>query len=112
MTLSRAALDLLTRAASGTSTLIAVDDVPWLDRASGRVLAFIARRTAGARLGFLATMRTGEEGLFDQAGIGAYELRSSWLCWRAGGLGAGCAARDPGSAVLPPGCAAPVAAGS
>ena len=75
MTLSHAALDLLTRAASDTSTLIAVDDVPWLDRASGRVLAFIARRTAGTRLGFLATMRTGEEGLFDQAGIGAYELR-------------------------------------
>ena len=75
LTLAHAALELLTRAASDTPILIVVDDVPWLDKASGRVLAFIARRTAGTRLGFLATMRTGEEGLFDRAGIGAYELR-------------------------------------
>lgn len=75
MTLSHAALELLTRAASGAPILIAVDDVPWLDRASGRVLAFIARRAAGTRLGFLATMRTGDEGPFDRSGIGAYELR-------------------------------------
>src|SRR5208282_3398437 len=58
ITLSHAALELLVRAASSTPILIVVDDVPWLDRASGRVLAFIARRTAGTRLGFLATMRT------------------------------------------------------
>ena len=75
LTLAHAALELLTRAASDTPILIVVDDVPWLDKASGRMLAFIARRTAGTRLGFLATMRTGEEGLFDRAGIGAYELR-------------------------------------
>ena len=75
MTLSHAALELVARAASSTPILIAVDDVPWLDRASGRVLAFIARRTAGTRLGFLATMRTDEEGLFDRAGIEVYELR-------------------------------------
>jgi predicted ATPase len=75
MTLSHAALELLARAASSTPTLIVVDDVLWLDQASGRVLAFIARRTAGTRLGFLATMRTGEQGLFDRSGIGAYELR-------------------------------------
>jgi DNA-binding CsgD family transcriptional regulator len=74
MTLSHAALELLTRAASSTPILIVVDDVPWLDQASGRVLAFIARRTAGTRLGFLATMRTGDEGLFDQTGIGTLEL--------------------------------------
>lgn len=43
MTLAHAALELLTRAASGTPILIVVDDVPWLDQASGRVLAFIAQ---------------------------------------------------------------------
>lgn len=75
MTLSHAALALLTRAASSSPILIVVDDVPWLDQASGRVLAFIARRTAGTRLGFLATMRTGEEGPFDRSGIGEYEQR-------------------------------------
>ena len=61
MMLSHAALELLTRAAGSTPILIVVDDVPWLDKASGRVLAFIARRTAGTRLGFLATMRTADE---------------------------------------------------
>lgn len=75
VTLSQAALELLTRAASRTPILVVVDDVSWLDQASGRVLAFIARRTAGTRLGVLATMRTGEEGPFDRSGIGVYELR-------------------------------------
>lgn len=75
ITLSHAALELLILAASGTPILIVVDDVPWLDQASGRVLAFIARRTAGTRIGFLATMRTDEQGLFDRSAIGTYELR-------------------------------------
>jgi DNA-binding CsgD family transcriptional regulator/tetratricopeptide (TPR) repeat protein len=74
MTVALAALELLTRAAAGTPVLIVVDDVPWLDVASGRVLAFIARRASGTRLGFLATMRTGDEGPFDRSGIGSYEL--------------------------------------
>lgn len=74
LTLANAALELLTRAADDTPILIVVDDVPWLDQASGRVLAFIARRTTGTRLGFLATMRTDEEGLFDRSNIGTYEL--------------------------------------
>jgi len=75
MALSHAALELLKRAASSTPILIVVDDVPWLDQASGRVLAFIARRTAGTRLGFLATMRTGEAGPFDRSGIGVHQLQ-------------------------------------
>lgn len=75
MTLSHAALELLTQAASTTPILIVVDDVPWLDQASGRVLAFIARRAAGTRLGLLATTRTGEESPFDRSGIRTYELR-------------------------------------
>jgi len=75
MMLAHAALELLTRAASEQPILIVVDDVPWLDKASGMVLAFIARRTAGTHLGFLATMRTGEEGLFDRSSMGLYELR-------------------------------------
>jgi DNA-binding CsgD family transcriptional regulator len=75
VTLAHATLELLTQAASSTPILIVVDDVPWLDRASRRVLAFIGRRTAGTRIGFLATMRTGDEGPFDRSGIGSYELR-------------------------------------
>jgi predicted ATPase len=65
MTFSHSALELLTRATGRAPVLIVVDDVPWLDQATGRVLAFIARRAAGTRFGLLATMRTGEEGRFD-----------------------------------------------
>lgn len=51
MTLSHTALELLAQSGTATPTLIVVDDLPWLDQASGMVLAFIARRTAGTRSG-------------------------------------------------------------
>jgi DNA-binding CsgD family transcriptional regulator len=75
LALSHAALELLARSAATTPILIVVDDMPWLDQASDLVLAFIARRTAGTRLGFLATARTGEEGFLDQSGLAALELK-------------------------------------
>ncbi|HMD95506.1 MAG TPA: hypothetical protein VKG80_22970, partial [Trebonia sp.] len=74
MTLSNAALELLSRSATTIPIVIVVDDMPWLDQASGRVLAFIARRTSGTRLGFLTTVRTGEEGFLDRSGIATHEL--------------------------------------
>ncbi|MGI5229450.1 AAA family ATPase [Actinoallomurus sp. CA-142502] len=75
MAISHAALEMLTRAASTTPILIVVDDLPWLDQASGLVLGFLARRVAGTNIGFLATARTSEEGFFDRSGIRAHELR-------------------------------------
>jgi DNA-binding CsgD family transcriptional regulator len=75
MTISHAALELLTRAAGTTPILIVVDDLPWLDQASGLVLGFVARRAVGTNVGFLATARTGEDGFFDRSGIRAHELR-------------------------------------
>lgn len=75
LVLCHAALELLAQTAADTATLIVVDDLPWLDRASAMVLAFIARRTAGTRLGFLATARIGEEGFLDRSGIPEHELR-------------------------------------
>ncbi len=71
---SQAALELLTLAARDTPVFIVLDDVPWLDEASSRVLLFVARRTAGTRIGLLATMRSSEEGLFDHSGIRLYQL--------------------------------------
>lgn len=75
LTISHAALELLAQSAATTSILIVVDDLPWLDQASGTVLGFIARRTPGTRVGFLATARTGEEGFLLQSGIRTYELQ-------------------------------------
>jgi DNA-binding CsgD family transcriptional regulator len=74
LALSHAALELLTQAAASTPILIVVDDLPWLDQASGMVLMFIARRTAGTRLGLLAAARTGEESFLDRSGIATHEL--------------------------------------
>lgn len=59
---SVAVLALLTQAASRTPLLLVVDDLPWLDRASARVLAFVSRRLAATRMRLLAAMRTGEAG--------------------------------------------------
>ena len=74
LALSHAALELLAQSGATTPILVVVDDLPWLDQASAMVLAFIARRTASTRLGFLATARTGEEGFLDRSGIATHEL--------------------------------------
>jgi hypothetical protein len=48
--------------------VIAIDDVQWLDAASAAALRFAARRLRGERVGFLLTIRSGEDvGGFDQA---------------------------------------------
>jgi DNA-binding CsgD family transcriptional regulator len=81
LALSGAALELLAQSGTDSPILIVVDDLPWLDQASGVVLAFIARRTAGTRLGFLATARAGEEGFLDRSGIEALELKPLSDAW-------------------------------
>ena len=74
LTVSNAALALLSHAASSSPVLIVVDDLPWLDQISGMVLGFVARRLSGHRIGVLATARTGEEGFFDRSGLASYEV--------------------------------------
>ncbi|MET7398776.1 LuxR C-terminal-related transcriptional regulator [Dactylosporangium sp. NPDC005572] len=69
MMIAHATLELLTRA----PVLVVVDDLPWVDQASRMVLGFVARRTAGTAVGFLATARTGEGDGLD--GVPVHELR-------------------------------------
>jgi DNA-binding CsgD family transcriptional regulator len=71
---SNAALDLVVRAGSDRPVLVLVDDLPWIDRASSAVLAFIARRTNGTRVAFLAALRTGDETFFERAGLLEHRL--------------------------------------
>jgi DNA-binding CsgD family transcriptional regulator len=66
---STATLALLRKAAEHQSVLLVVDDLPWMDKASARVLAFVARRLARHRIGFLGAARTGEAGLFDDVDL-------------------------------------------
>jgi DNA-binding CsgD family transcriptional regulator len=75
LVVSSATLGLLRTVAADRSVLVAVDDVHWMDRASAAVLAFVARRLPGSRVGFLATSRTGMESFFEGAGLPEHELQ-------------------------------------
>jgi DNA-binding CsgD family transcriptional regulator len=61
-----ATLTLLRMAAAHQPLLLVVDDLPWLDKASARVLAFVARRLAETPIAFLGAARTSEAGIFDE----------------------------------------------
>ncbi len=71
---SAAVLGLLTRAAESRPVLVVVDDVPWLDRPSVRVLGFVARRLDRSRIGLLAAARTGSDCDLLQAGLPQLEV--------------------------------------
>ena len=71
---STAALTVLRQAAAARPVLMIIDDPPWLDRASAGVLAFVAGRLAGSRVGFLAAARPGQESFFERAGLPQHEL--------------------------------------
>jgi DNA-binding CsgD family transcriptional regulator len=75
LVVSNAALALLTRAATARTLLVVVDDLPWLDRASARVLGFVARRLTASRVGFLGAYRTDEASFFDRGGLSGHEVR-------------------------------------
>ena len=70
-----AVFDLLQHAAVRTPMLLIVDDAQWFDQASTEVLAFVARRFSGSRVGLLAAMREGSESLLDRVGLAALRLR-------------------------------------
>lgn len=75
LAVSTAALSLLERGRGDGSLLVVVDDLPWLDRMSAAVLAFVARRLSGSRIGFLGAFRTGESSFFDGGGLAAAEVQ-------------------------------------
>ncbi|WP_206665896.1 ATP-binding protein [Pedococcus bigeumensis] len=61
-----ATLALLRQAAANRPLLLVVDDLPWLDKASARVLAFVGRRVTGSPIAFVGAARTGEAGFFEE----------------------------------------------
>jgi DNA-binding NarL/FixJ family response regulator len=63
--LPRAFLSLLRGLTVESPVLIAVDDLQWLDPASARVVSFAARRLREAPVGFLVTLRDGENDPLD-----------------------------------------------
>lgn len=62
-------LTILRRAAAEQPLLLAIDDVPWLDDSSARVLEFVVRRLAAEPVALLAARRTSGESSEDLPGL-------------------------------------------
>jgi hypothetical protein len=60
-------LNALRSLAAREPLLVAVDDIQWLDRASGDALAFAARRLAGEAVAFLLSRRPGSSSALERA---------------------------------------------
>jgi DNA-binding CsgD family transcriptional regulator len=77
--ISAGLLGALRLAAGAGPLLVAVDDLPWLDRASAAALVFAARRLAGEDVRFLVARRSGRdselERVAEPAGVVRVELR-------------------------------------
>jgi len=69
-----ASLALLRQAASCSPLLIVIDDLHWLDRASGAAVGFVGRRLRGSRIGLLGAIRPGAGGFFERAGLPEYDV--------------------------------------
>lgn len=74
LVIPNAVLLLLRRAALSEPLLLVVDDIPWIDRVSASVLAFVARRLSGSRVGFLAASRSGEDGFFERGDLPEHQV--------------------------------------
>ena len=69
-----ATLAVFRQAASRGPLLIVIDDLHWLDRASGAAVGFVGRRLRGSRIGLLGAIRPGVGGFFERAGLPEYEV--------------------------------------
>ena len=69
-----ASLALFRQAASSIPLLIVVDDLHWLDRASGAVVGFVGRRLRGSRIGLLGAIRPGVGGFFERTGLPEFAI--------------------------------------
>jgi hypothetical protein len=69
-----ASLTVIRGAPDAPPTLLIVDDVQWLDRATVGALNFMAGRLAGSRIGLIAAARPDAGGLFER-GFAPHELQ-------------------------------------
>ena len=69
-----ASLALFRQASSTSPLLIVIDDLHWLDRASGAVVGFVGRRLQGSRIGLLGAVRPDIGTFFERAGLSEFEV--------------------------------------
>ncbi|MFJ2193331.1 ATP-binding protein [Kitasatospora sp. NPDC087861] len=71
---TEAVVSLLADLSRDLPTLLVLDDVQWLDRASAVVLGQVARQLPGTGAGMLCAARPGDESFFDYSGLPLHEL--------------------------------------
>jgi DNA-binding NarL/FixJ family response regulator len=71
---SAAVIELLRLARADSGLILIIDDLQLLDELSADVLGFLARRTSGARFGFLSSTRRGADSFFDVSSLPVHEL--------------------------------------
>jgi len=69
LVVANATLDIIRQTGGTRVTLIVVDDLHWLDRASATVLALLGRRLGGSAVGLIGATRRGEDDFFEHAGL-------------------------------------------
>jgi hypothetical protein len=69
-----ASLALFRQGAADSPLLIVIDDLHWLDRASGAVVGFVGRRLRGSRIGLLGAIRAGVGGFFERSGLSEFDV--------------------------------------
>jgi DNA-binding CsgD family transcriptional regulator len=72
--IAMAALDLLSDVGTEAPLLLVVEDAHWLDRATGDVLAFVARRIESDPIVLLAAIRHGYPSVLGEAGLPELEV--------------------------------------
>lgn len=72
LAISLGVLNLLRTASDSGPTVLAVDDVPWLDPSSATVLDFVLRRLEGEPVGVLVAQRTTGAGVADAPLVSAF----------------------------------------
>ena len=82
-----ATLALFRQAASSAPLLIVIDDLHWLDRASGAVVGFVGRRVRGSRIGLLGAIRPGAGAFFERAGLAEFDVAAAHGDRRDGAAG-------------------------
>jgi DNA-binding CsgD family transcriptional regulator len=70
---ANAVVSLIADLSHGKPTLLVLDDVQWLDRASAVVLGHVARRLLGPGAGMVCAARPGDESFFDYSGLPLHE---------------------------------------
>ena len=83
LAVSLGALGVVRALGEQAPVLLAVDDLPWLDPASGRVLDYLVRRVADLPIAYLPSIRTGPDATQPPQGLTSPGRSTGWRSARS-----------------------------